>query len=597
MSIFRKNSISLGLGAFGFFAVIVIAALLLMDYQYSRTNSIALLDTAKAIAATIGKERIRDVCRGQIVDGELLGSLEAIRDRGNYRLSLINIGGEIMWDSAPGQTVNHFDRSEIQAALEGREETAMRYSRSSGTRQIYAALPVFANVNANGAVAGVFRLSVDVPGFGERTAAMPFLAVAALVFFAGFAAIMLFCQSLSASLKRLANIAETAAGEEYFRDKASRVAVSGESEELLALGTALQYMAKELKRRTDMAQVEGRQFLAILNGMSEVVLAMDHSLTLYLANSRARSLFDLGDAQKYSLLEATRSTELEKAARKALAEGRSLEMELKFRGSNGEARTEQLFQVFITPLTSPAGVIMVMENITRLARLEQMRKDFVANASHELRTPIQLIKGFSETLLDTESPAEDANQFRRGIEIIQKNAKTMENLTNDLLSLAGLENNDGSSSSMEEQYLAPLFAEAVMSVGPQASIRKTQIEVNCPDDLKATVHGPFIIQALINLLDNGIKYSPKKSRVWASAFRENGSLVLEVKDEGIGIPSEHQKRVFERFYRVDRAHSRETGGTGLGLSIVRHIALLHKGTAEVESRANEGSVFRIRIVG
>jgi two-component system phosphate regulon sensor histidine kinase PhoR len=157
---------------------------------------------------------------------------------------------------------------------------------------------------------------------------------------------------------------------------------------------------------------------------------------------------------------------------------------------------------------------------------------------------------------------------------------------------------------MEEQPLAPLFAEAVSSVEPGAQKKQTEIIVNCPADLTAKLNGSFIIQALINLLDNGIKYSPERSQVWAGARTENNDLVLEVRDEGIGIPAEHLPRIFERFYRVDRSRRREANtnsagaradGTGLGLSIVRHIALIHQGTVEVESHAGKGSVFRIRI--
>jgi two-component system phosphate regulon sensor histidine kinase PhoR len=216
-----------------------------------------------------------------------------------------------------------------------------------------------------------------------------------------------------------------------------------------------------------------------------------------------------------------------------------------------------------------------------------------------------LIKGFSETLFD--NPVDDKEQFNRCIGIIHKNSVTMENLTNDLLTLASLEDNIAGNSVMDEQPLAPLFTEAALSVEPQAKKKGIVINVDCADDLAAAVHGSLIIQALINLLDNGIKYSPKKSRIWASAYRHNGNVVLEVKDEGMGIPGEHLERIFERFYRVDRSHSRgsapssegvlsaDGGGTGLGLSIVRHIALLHHGTAEVESHAGEGSVFRIRL--
>jgi two-component system phosphate regulon sensor histidine kinase PhoR len=171
----------------------------------------------------------------------------------------------------------------------------------------------------------------------------------------------------------------------------------------------------------------------------------------------------------------------------------------------------------------------------------------------------------------------------------------MENLTNDLLILADLENNADNSREAEDVNVISLIDEAVSSVDPQANRKKIEINVDCPDKLKARLYGSFIIQALINMIDNAIKYSPNKSKVWVSAYIENEALVLQVKDKGMGIPAEHLERIFERFYRVDRSRSKEQGGTGLGLSIVRHIAMLHKGKAEAESHACEGSVFRIRV--
>jgi two-component system phosphate regulon sensor histidine kinase PhoR len=171
----------------------------------------------------------------------------------------------------------------------------------------------------------------------------------------------------------------------------------------------------------------------------------------------------------------------------------------------------------------------------------------------------------------------------------------MENLTNDLLILADLENGSSNVREPEELTIISLIDEAVSSVESQAKRKQVEINIDCSGELKASLYGSFIIQALINLIDNAIKYSQSKSKVWVKAYNEDGELFLEVRDKGIGIPNEQKERIFERFYRVDRSRSREAGGTGLGLSIVRHIALLHKGTAEVESRAGEGSVFRIRI--
>jgi two-component system phosphate regulon sensor histidine kinase PhoR len=354
-------------------------------------------------------------------------------------------------------------------------------------------------------------------------------------------------------------------------------------------------MTWELNARFEQAKAEGSRLETILNGMSEAVFAMDSSLKLHLVNPKARELFNLGDndIKAMSLLEATRSTELVETAKKALSGGAPIDTELTF-----HTGAEQCFQVYASPLFAvnggSSGVVLVLQEITRLVKLERIRKDFVANVSHELRTPIQLIKGFSETLLET---VEEGNkkQIVHFIEIIRKNAGIMENLTNDLLILADLENNTVNARDMEELSLAPLIDEAVSSVEPQSKRKQIEIIKECPGSLSANLYGSFIIQALINLIDNGIKYSPPKSKLWVNAYQENEELLLEVRDKGIGIPAEHLERIFERFYRVDRARSREAGGTGLGLSIVRHIAMLHKGKAEAESHAGEGSIFRIRI--
>jgi len=196
---------------------------------------------------------------------------------------------------------------------------------------------------------------------------------------------------------------------------------------------------------------------------------------------------------------------------------------------------------------------------------------------------------------------DDKEQIRYFTGIIRKNAQSMENLTNDLLTLVSLEDEETVRPPMEKTALLPLITEAVDAVALAARNKNIDIAVTCPQDLYARLHSTLFVQAPINLLDNGIKYSRQGSSIKVCASQEGEELAIRVKDKGIGIPAEHLDRIFERFYRVDRSRSRqpnaqEAGGTGLGLAIVRHITLLHNGTVTVESHSGEGSVFTLRLL-
>jgi len=618
MTLFRKSLLTLGSAAFFLASILIISVLVFMNSLYYETNSRALSNTTAALFSVFSENTL-----GKYFADGIKGRAFPF-DNNQYRLTLIAVDGEVLWDSRVEQRmVNHLDREEIRAALEGREGRALRDSLSAGIRTLYTALPV---KNADGTVAGVFRLSVEVPSFWQRIApaAFPFMLLASALVFAAFIGVYYFSRSLSLSFDRLVDIA-LEAGDFRYTDTDL-----GETEEILTLEKALRSMSSGLKLALGEARTESRRLETILNSMSEAVIAMDTDLFLLLINPCARKLFNLEsqNSRKISLLEATHSTELEWTARKVLESGKAVETEITLHNGGG---MERRFYVSVSPLplassspsepSSPSavssdtvqvgGIVMVMEERTHIIRLEQIRKDFVANVSHELRTPIQLIKGFSETALDSpfvavfdddstgkdsaEGDSDKKKQFRHFLEIIRSNAGTMENLINDLLSLASLEDETGVRLVKEELELAPLFAEAVSSVTIQAAKKQIGIKVDCQQDLKAKLYGSLIIQVFVNLLDNAIKYSPDASQVVLRAFRHDAELVLEVKDQGIGIPAEHQERIFERFYRVDRARSREQGGTGLGLSIVRHIVLLHGGRVEVESHAGEGSLFRVII--
>ena len=593
MTIFKNSIITLGLAVLGFSAVFVISVMVFMNSLYYEINLRSLGNTAKALMLAMGDEKIDEIFlinNGQI---PVTLSLPFNVDEA-YRLTLIAPSGYVLWDShVTDRLVNHIDREEVIAALEGREGSSRRDSVSTGMRRIYYALPV---LDDNEKVIGVFRLSYTIREFGSRISSivLPFVIFICVFIAAAFWAIILYSRSLASSLGRLVNIAQTST--KVFSDPK---AIDLVSPEFTSLEKAMRAILQELSLRFENARLEGNRLEAILNGMSEAVFAMDSELKLHLVNPKARELFNLGDrdiksGSAMTLLEVTRSAELAEIAKKAIALGESFETQITF-----HAGTEQFFQVYASPLKTDdkggAGVVLVLQDVTRLVKLERIRKDFVANVSHELRTPIQVIKGFSETLADSISD----KQNKHFIGIIQKNAGTMENLTNDLLLLADLENNGTSASAgareMEDVKVSSIIDEAVSSTAHQAKKKQIEVKVDCEKGLSAKLYGSLIIQALINLIDNSIKYSSKKSKVWVSAFEEDDMLVFEVRDKGIGISSEHLERIFERFYRTDRARSREEGGTGLGLSIVRHIALLHKGNAEAESRAGEGSVFRIRL--
>jgi two-component system phosphate regulon sensor histidine kinase PhoR len=587
MTIFKRSLLTLGAAALVFSVVLVATSLVFMDSLYYEINMLGLKKTAKTLMTAIGRERLAEIFLNNKIDIDL-----PVNASDDYRLTLIETSGDVLWDShVKNGLVNHIDRKEIAAALEGKEEGARRDSISTSIKRIYFALPVFDNDK----VVGVLRLSAGIPEFGMRISSIifPFIVFSLIMAVAVFWAVYAISRSLSTSIGRLVDITQAGASLLSGPEAGEPVAP-----EFVSLEKAIRAMTFELHFRLEQAKAEGARLETILNGMSEAVFATDSSLKLHLVNPRAMELFNISgkNINDLTLLEATHSTELEEAAKKALSTNSAMEMELTLRTG-----AEQQFQVYISTLSGvKSGIVIVLQEVTRLVKLERVRKDFVANVSHELRTPIQLIKGFAETLLDTVSDLDGKNekkQLTHFIEIIHKNANTMENLTNDLLILADLENSSSDVRETEELTILSLIDEAVSSVEPHAKRKQIEINVDCSDELKASLYGSFIIQALINLIDNAIKYSQPKSKVWVKAYSEGGELFLEVRDRGIGIPSEHRERIFERFYRVDRSRSREAGGTGLGLSIVRHIALLHKGTAEVESRAGEGSVFRLKIPG
>jgi two-component system, OmpR family, phosphate regulon sensor histidine kinase PhoR len=249
------------------------------------------------------------------------------------------------------------------------------------------------------------------------------------------------------------------------------------------------------------------------------------------------------------------------------------------------------FEVLAGPLEGPSGrgALAILHDITKLERLERVRKDFVANVSHELRTPLASIRGYAETLLD--GALNDSEYNRQFVEIILAHSIRLNNIASDLLVISDLESEKSAQAQPKSVSLRSSVESALRTVESGARVRQVQIVTDAMEDIHVMGHELRLEQAFVNLLDNAVKFNKPNGEVRIELKRVDGSAVMSVSDTGVGIPSEEVPRIFERFYRVDKARSRDVGGTGLGLSIVRHVVEQMSGTITVQSQLGRGSKF------
>jgi two-component system phosphate regulon sensor histidine kinase PhoR len=364
--------------------------------------------------------------------------------------------------------------------------------------------------------------------------------------------------------------------------------------ELAELGSAIAGLRAQLVERGLLIGRQGTQQEAVLGSMIEGVLAIDARQRVVGMNRAAADLLgvDLDDVVRRPLQEVVRNPDLRRFALTAIDCREPVEDDVVLRGDRD--RTLRLRGTALRDSSGEGGAVIVLNDVTDVQRLESVRRDFVANVSHELKTPVASIKGFVETLLD--GAADDPAASRRFLEIVARQADRLAAIIDDLLALSRIEQSEGAGNlPLEPTRLADVIAAVVADCGPRAAERSIRLETTCTDGLVADVNPPLLEQALINLVDNAIKYSDPGGGVWVAAEEAGGALVVRVSDEGCGIEAEHLPRLFERFYRVDRARSRRLGGTGLGLAIVKHIVLAHGGSIGVESRPGVGTTFTMRL--
>jgi two-component system phosphate regulon sensor histidine kinase PhoR len=364
---------------------------------------------------------------------------------------------------------------------------------------------------------------------------------------------------------------------------------------LAVLSRSMNDMAAQLDKRIRSEIYQREEQEAVLTGMVEGVVALDLDERIIMANDAAAKMLDFRaeNAKGRFVQEIIRNAEVQQFMKRA--PGKHPEQLTDFLSIDGGNRILQACASGIfEPKGGARGTVVVFNDITRMRKLEMTRREFVANVSHELKTPITSIKGYVETLRDSE-PMEPKER-ERFLDIIARKADQLTAVIDDLLALARIEREaDADQIAKEHSGIEEILRNAITMCERAAKDRGQKISLDCDAVLSATVNARLMEQAVINLIDNAIKYGKEGGTIEVSAAKENDLVVFRVKDDGPGISAEHLPRLFERFYRVDRSRSREFGGTGLGLAIVKHIALAHRGEATVESEVGSGSVFEIRV--
>ncbi|MCI0403606.1 MAG: ATP-binding protein [Acidobacteria bacterium] len=495
-------------------------------------------------------------------------AMEAAR-AADARATIIERSGKVIADSEadPATMENHAGRAEVAAALRGEVGTAVRLSHTRGIEFLYVAVPV-----SGGAV----RLAYPLEALRKSREQVrgTLLTASALALILAMAIAGLAAQSIARRLQRITHFAEqVAAG-----DLLARVAESG-SDEIAQVASALDRTARKLEESFGELEQRRQQMETLLNSMEEPVVAVSESGTVQWANGAMHNLTGGRARPGAALVELLRDPDFLAAVRGALDQRAATTARV------WSAAPGRVFDLTVAPM--PAGAVAVLHDLTEIERVEKTRRDFIANVSHELRTPLTSIKGYAETLLDSQAPDGHTREF---LDVIRRNAERMARLTEDLLVLARVESGE-QKLDVESVPAQELLEDALAAFRDEA--KSSGVELTVKDSSEQTVEADreALQQVFGNLIGNALKYAASGGRIELGARPTNGSLEFYVHDFGPGIASEHVPRLFERFYRVDKARSREGGGTGLGLAIVKHIVLNHGGTVRAESELGHGCTF------
>jgi len=568
----------------------VVGALVLGEYRRDLQERMEVSLENQALA--LGTLALDDFQGAEVP--ALQARIEEVARETRRRITLIQRDGVVVADSDAKATgmANHLERRpESVIALEAGIGSDLRTSETTGSDTLYVAVCPDHESGRH----GIVRIAVATASLREQAAAVRRLLIAGV----GLATLLslvlgaFVVRRFSLPLERMREVAGSlGAGDYSARIELGNLAPEGD--DLGELAVALNQLGRDMSQRVADLTAGQERLRAMVAGMIEGVVAVDDDDRVTFSNYAANHLlgFDRTDSNR-PLWERAKVAGLQTLLATARRSDSAAQCELEMSATDEDAIVRAQAHRFSDG--DAVGVVIVLHDISELRRLERVRRDFVANVSHELKTPLTSIRGYVEALLD--GAVEDAEIRVRFLQKVEKNVERLNHLVTDLLSLARIESHAGFLP-LQPFDLHALSEEAVRRHERTAKGRDQELVLEaCAGDLKVLGDREALTQIIDNLIDNALKYTPDGGRVTVRVKRDGSQASLEVEDNGVGIPEEDQARIFERFYRVDKARSREVGGTGLGLSIVKHLVQTLHGRIELVSEPGVGSTFTVHLDG
>ncbi len=504
------------------------------------------------------------------------------------RVTVILPSGKVIGDSDenPETMEDHSGRPEIVKAFKGKTGVNDRFSTTLNMHMMYVAIPLEKGRD----LLGILRVSIPLSKIDNKLNTIMYS-----ISFSGFLiAILAACLSFFVSRKIVKPIEQMKEGAKQFSEgKFEHKLYIPESEEIGELAESMNEMARQLDERINTVESQRNELEAVLSSMVEGVLAIDRNKMIISMNHAAAAFFggNRSDYKGKSINEIVRNINFQKLIERSVDKSEVVQEDIIFK--RNKTRILNVRSTSLRDATnSQIGTLIIFNDVTNLRNLENMRRDFAANVSHEIKTPLTAIKGFVETL--TNVPKSNHDEIDRFLDIIGRNVNRLNLIIEDLLKLSRIESDtENGKIELEKGKLSQVINNSVNLFSHQLKEKNIDIDIKINDKCEFLMDEFLLERAFVNIIDNAIKYSDEGDKINIGSFENENEIHIKFTDYGIGIPEKYLPRLFERFYRVDKARSRKMGGTGLGLAIVKHIMVAHEGAVTVESKVGVGTMFTL----